>query len=329
MKMSSSLSENYNRVEINASVLDELSLWTRGKFKWQLKEADKKLWARRIWASEKEIFGAPVGTIFVSWFAEGLGCSENYNSVLEAGLYLYLYVVMQDDIIDNAVEENLTNRELAKTYRKLAFDGLAACHDEADRVHLLKYLNAADQRMLNSDQRLVARYNSQVGIFVPDLAATVGKCCLLKATGLVLAVINRQEKNWPQLSKAYDLMAIGNAFCDDLKDWRDDLAVDHNTLVISLAKNQLLKKDIFQPTEAEIAGEIFDFKIAGKLASEARGYIQKSNKIFAMHGCETWLRFGNMLIAGIEKLMEIESDENTTSRTVSSEFVMQKNFPGT
>jgi hypothetical protein len=287
------------------------------------------LWDRRIATAENERFRAPVGSLFSDWFLEALPPIEKRKELRRAGLFLYLYIVMQDDIVDGEVEPSAANTFLAKVLRTEALGSFLNTVPSNRCKEVANQFERADRRMLASDHRLVAKYSSEIGLLAPDLDATVGKCCLLKMTGFVSAIICNQPDVWKDLNRAYDLLAIGNAFCDDLKDWKMDLGAGQNTLVIALAKEKLGEIENFNPTKDQLEVAIFSNEIAGFVTAEAVSYIEKSVNIFSSLGCVTWAEFGNQLLDGISKLtVEFERNEPESS-ILACKAVMEKKFHST
>jgi len=239
----------------------------------------------------KERFTA--GLNFPIWFGEAFTEQPDRDlcRLTLGNLYLYLYVVIVDDQLDDHLNSSqkatvVANLHLAESFRVLH----ELCGEDEFFVNEFQAMRKA---WLEHDRELVEQYKAG-GHEAPHIESYAKKCAILKASGLVLASRDRDFGKWAMLSRAYDLTAIANTFADDLTDWKEDVRSNHRTYLISTALRESFlnpNQDLFSLPEEEMALLIYRSNAVGVSLQHALGFVEEAKALFASSGAHSWFDF--------------------------------------
>jgi hypothetical protein len=252
----------------------------------------------------KERFTA--GLHFPSWFGEAFKeQSEEYLRRLTLGnLYLYLYVVIVDDQIDDHLNQSQDAAIVADLHRAESLRVLEELCGDKDFFR--NEFQRMEKAWLEHDRDLVGQYKT-LGHGVPPVESYAKKCAILKASGLALASRERVSGTWIKLSRAYDLTAMANTFADDLTDWKEDVRSNHRTYLVSMALREngsQLHRELSSCPEEEIALRIYRSSAVGDSLGHALRFIEEAKSLFASCGAHSWLGFVTELESNITDVIE-------------------------
>jgi len=246
------------------------------------------------------------GLHFPSWFGEAfMGQSEEYLRSLTLGnLYLYLYVVIMDDQIDDHLNQSqgaaiVADLHLAESLRTLQ-------ELSGDKDFFSNEFQIMRMAWFEHDRDLVEQYKTR-GHETPPVESYAKRCAILKASGLVLASRDRDSGTWAMLSRAYDLTAIANTFADDLTDWKEDVRSGHRTYLVSMALSEsrsCLHHDLSSLSEKEMALRIYRSSAVGESLEHALRFIEEAKSLFESCGAHSWFGFVAEMESNITDVIE-------------------------
>lgn len=252
----------------------------------------------------KERFTA--GLHFPLWFSEAFGeqLDGDFYRLTLGNLYLYLYVVIKDDQLDDHLHDSreadiVADLHLAESFRILQ----DLC---GEREFFSNEFQGIRKAWFKHDRALIERYKSG-GHEVPDVESYAKKCAILKASGLVLASRDRDFGKWAMLSRAYDLTAIANTFADDLTDWREDVRSNHRTYLVSMAlrENGLNpRSDMHSLPEEEMALLMYRSNAVGASLEHSLRFTEEAKTLFASCGAYSWCAFVEDLESNVIDVIE-------------------------
>lgn len=239
----------------------------------------------------KERFTA--GLHFPLWFSEAFSEQrhEDLYRLTLGNLYLYLYVVIKDDQLDDHLHSSWETTIAADLHQTRSFRILQDLCGE--REFFSNEFQRIRKAWLEHDRALIEQYKSG-GHTVPDFEGYAKKCAILKASGLVLASHDPDPGTWAMLSRAYDLTAIANTFADDLTDWKEDVRSNHRTYLVSTAlRENCLNplQDLRSLPEEEMALLIYRSNAVGTSLEHSLRFTEEAKTLFASCGAYSWCGF--------------------------------------
>ncbi len=276
----------------------------------------------------KEQFTA--GLHFPLWFSEAFSdhLYIDLHRLILGNLYLYLYVVIKDDQFDEHIHSSLEVDIAADLH--LAESLKIFQHLCGEKGFFMNEFEQMRKAWFRHDKILIQQYKS-TGCYVPDVESYAKKCAILKASGLVLASLNRNYGKWEKMSRAYDFTAIANTFVDDLTDWKEDVRSNHRTYLVSLAlQDNCLNsiQDLYSLPEEKMALLIYRSTAISNSLEYSLQAIAEAKKLFLSCGAYSWYCFVNDMESSIRYVLkewQTIKDKGTTEilifdSTIKSNF---------
>ena len=252
----------------------------------------------------KERFTA--GLHFPLWFSEAFS-EQRHGDLCRltlGNLYLYLYVVIKDDQLDDHLRSSWEVTIAADLHQARSFRILQDLCGE--REFFSNEFQRIRKAWFEHDSALIEQYKSG-GHEVPDFEGYAKKCAILKASGLVLASHDPDPGTWAMLSRAYDLTAIANTFADDLTDWKEDVRSNHRTYLVSMAlRENCLNpiQDLYSLPKEEMALLIYRSNAVGASLEHSLRFTEEAKTLFASCGAHSWCGFVEDMESNIIDVIE-------------------------